>query len=168
MVNALSLLGNAGANVLTGTAYADTLDGGAGADRLMGGDGNDRLIGGAGNDTLTGGGGADQFVLTQALSSTANRDVLADFVSGTDTIQLSLSVFGALGVAPGDLASDQFWSGNGIRAAHDASDRIIYDTATGSLLYDADGSGSGAAVAIAVVGLATHPSLVYSDFQLIA
>jgi hypothetical protein len=36
------------------------------------------------------------------------------------------------------------------------------------LLYDADGSGSGAAVAIAVVGLATHPSLAYSDFQLIA
>jgi len=168
VANALSLLGNAGANVLTGTAYADTLDGGAGADRLVGGDGNDRLIGGAGNDTLTGGAGADQFVLTQALSSTANRDVLADFVSGTDTIQLSLSVFRALGVAPGDLTADQFWSGNGIRAGHDASDRIIYDTASGSLFYDADGSGSGAAVAIAVVGLATHPSLVYSDFQLIA
>jgi serralysin len=168
VANALSLLGNAGANVLTGTAYADTLDGGAGADRLMGGDGNDRLIGGAGNDTLTGGAGADEFVLTQALSSTANRDVLADFVSGTDTIELSLSVFGALGVAPGDLTADQFWSGNGIRAAHDDSDRIIYDTATGSLLYDADGSGSGAAVAIAVVGLATHPSLACGDFQLIA
>ncbi|MBN8451136.1 MAG: M10 family metallopeptidase C-terminal domain-containing protein [Candidatus Accumulibacter sp.] len=168
VANALSLLGNAGANVLTGTAYADTLDGSAGADRLMGGDGNDRLLGGAGNDTLTGGAGADQFVLTQALSSTANRDVLADFVSGTDTIQLSLSVFGALGVAPGDLTADQFWSGSGIRAAHDASDRIIYDTATGSLLYDADGSGSGAAVAIAVVGLVTHPSLACSDFQLIA
>jgi Ca2+-binding RTX toxin-like protein len=96
VANALSLLGNAGANVLTGTAYADTLDGGAGADRLIGGDGNDRLIGGAGNDTLTGGAGADQFVLTQALSSTTNRDVLADFVSGTDTIQLSVSVFRAV------------------------------------------------------------------------
>lgn len=54
----------------------------------MGGDGNDRLIGGAGKDTLTGGAGADQFVLTQALSSTANRDVLADFAPGTDIIQL--------------------------------------------------------------------------------
>ncbi|ACV34215.1 putative hemolysin-adenlyate cyclase protein [Candidatus Accumulibacter phosphatis] len=71
-------------------------------------------------------------------------------------------------MAPGNLTADQFWSGNGISVAHDASDRIIYDTASGSLFYDADGSGSGAAVAIAVVGLATHPSLVYSDFQLIA
>ena len=107
-------------------------------------------------------------MLTQASSATANRDVLADFASGIATLQLSRSVFDALGIASGNLTADQFWSGNGVSAAHDASDRIIYDTATGSLFYDADGSGSGAAVAIAVVGVATHPTLTYSDFQLIA
>lgn len=77
-------------------------------------------------------------------------------------------MFGALAVAPGDLTAEQFWSGNGVSAAPDASHGIMYDTATGSPFYDADGNGSRAAVAIALVGVATHPTLTGSDFQLIA
>ncbi len=166
--NSLSISGNAGANVLTGTAYADTINGGTGNDRLLGGGGNDRLIGGGGNDSLTGGGGADQFVFDQAPSATANRDLLTDFAPNSDTIQLNLAAFRALGVTPGSLTADQFWSGAGVSGAHDASDRIIYNTTTGDLYYDADGSGSGAAIAIAVVGVESHPQLSYADFALIA
>jgi Ca2+-binding RTX toxin-like protein len=157
--NSLSILGNAGANILTGTAYADTINGGAGADRL---------IGGAGNDSLTGGTGADQFVFDRAPSSTSNRDLLTDFMPNSDTIQLSLAVFRALGVTPGRLSADQFWSGAGVTEAHDASDRIVYNTTSGELYYDADGYGGGAAVAIAGVGVDAHPQLSYADFALIA
>ncbi|MCM8636354.1 MAG: hypothetical protein NFW15_10475 [Candidatus Accumulibacter sp.] len=166
--NALSILGNAGANILSGTSHADTLNGGGGADRLLGGDGNDRLLGGTGNDSLTGGAGADRFVLDQALSATSNRDLLTDFLPGSDQIELSLAVFRALGGVPGGLSSEQFWSGAGVTRAHDASDRLIYNTTTGDLYYDADGNGSGAAVAIALIGIDTHPLLGHADFALIA
>ncbi|TLD44085.1 MAG: Serralysin C [Accumulibacter sp.] len=167
--NALSILGNAGANILTGTAHADTISGGGGADRLLGGDGTDRLLGGAGSDSLTGGAGADRFVLDQALSATSNRDLLTDFLPGSDTIELSLAVFRTLGGAPGGLNAEQFWSGAGVTRAHDASDRLVYNTTTGDLYYDADGNGSGAAVAIAVIGVDAHPQqLSHTDFALIA
>ena len=167
--NALAILGNAGANILTGTAHADTISGGGGADRLLGGGGDDRLLGGAGNDSLTGGAGADRFVLDQALSATSNRDLLTDFLPDSDTIELSLAVFRALGGTPGVLSAEQFWSGAGVTRAHDASDRLIYNTTTGDLYYDADGSGSGAAVAIAVIGVDAHPQqLSHADFALIA
>jgi Ca2+-binding RTX toxin-like protein len=53
-------------------------------------------------------------------------------------------------------------SGVGPSAAG-ANDFILYDTATGELFYDADGSGAGAAVKFAV--LATSPDgLAASDF----
>jgi Ca2+-binding RTX toxin-like protein len=83
------VLGSAG-ETLTARAGGDTLVGGPGADHLIGGAGNDTLIGGAGKDTLTGGGGHDTFVFT-ALSNTtvAAPDVITDFVSGQDRIDLS-------------------------------------------------------------------------------
>lgn len=165
--NALSILGNSGANSLTGTAYDDTINGGAGADTLDAGAGDDMLLGGLGNDILTGGTGADTFVFNTLPNSSGNRDVLTDFSSGTDVIQLSLAIFKALGVT-GELGESQFWAGSGAKVGHDADDRIIYDTTSGGLYYDADGSGSGAAIQLAVVGVASHPGLAYSDLQVIA
>ena len=46
----------------------------------------------------------------------------------------------------GQLASDAFYSGS---AAHDSTDRIIYNPRTGALSYDADGTGSAAPVQFA-------------------
>ncbi len=47
----LTLIGNAGANVLTGTSGNDILTGGAGNDTLDGGAGADRMAGGSGDDS---------------------------------------------------------------------------------------------------------------------
>ena len=163
-----NLTGSAFGDTLTGDSGANILSGLAGNDTLNGGAGSDTLIGGAGNDSLTGGGGADRFVFNFAPNATNNKDTITDFTSGTDKIQLSKAVMTALGSTLGTLATGQFWSGAGVVAGHDGDDRIVYNTTTGALYYDADGSGAGAAVQLALLGTSTHPSLLYTDLQIIA
>ena len=139
---AINLTGNALANNLFGNAGANILDGKAGA------------------DSLAGFGGADQFRFTDALGG-GNVDRIVDFVSGSDKIQLDDAVFTALG-GLGALNAGAFVTGT---AAADASDRIIYNAATGQLFYDADGNLGGAAVLFAT--LSGAPALAASDFQVI-
>jgi hypothetical protein len=133
-----------------------------GNDHVIGKAANDVLMGGAGHDTMTGGGGADKFVF-EAKPIAANSDHITDFVHGTDKIQFDNADFKTIG-ANGALSSDAFFAGT---AAHDASDRIIYTKATGSLYYDPDGNGSAAKVLIAVLDGSTHPTVSASDLQVI-
>jgi Ca2+-binding RTX toxin-like protein len=148
--NGVAIVGNAGANVITGTAYADT------------------IAGGNGNDVLTGGAGADLFVFSFAPNTWKNKDTLTDFQTGVDVLQFSKAVFIGLGSSVGGLAPAQFWSGAGVTTAHDADDRIIYNTATGILYYDADGTGATLAVQVALLGTTTHPALTAADIEIIA
>ncbi len=89
-------------------------------------------------DTLVGGLGADTFILNAALSAIDNIDTVSDFSVADDTFNIDNAVF--TGLAAGTLAAAAFYIG---AAAHDANDRIIYDSATGALLFDADGTGAG-------------------------
>ena len=115
-------------------------------------------------DTLTGGSGNDKFVFNTALGS-ANIDTVTDFVSGTDKILLENSVFtGFAGLSAGQaLPSSSFVSGAS-PVATTTSATVLYNTSTGALLYDADGSGSGVAVQFATLGTTTHPTILASDF----
>lgn len=64
--------------------------GGSHDDTLIGNNANNRLKGGGGADTLRGGGGADVFVYDNASDSTAaGADLITDFVSGRDRIDLT-------------------------------------------------------------------------------
>lgn len=74
---------------LTGGSGADTLRGNGGANTLDGGAGDDVLTGRGGADTLTGGTGADTFVFAVGDSTAAARDVITDFQSGVDRLDLS-------------------------------------------------------------------------------
>jgi hypothetical protein len=174
LINTPTITGTAAANTLTGGNGADTIRAGAGDDVLTGGAGNDilwgelgndtllggigldTLIGGLGNDILTGGEGNDFFLFNTAIGA-QNIDTITDFMSG-DQIQLSKAIFKTL--TNGAVTEAQFYLGT---AAHDATDRIIYDQSTGVLLYDADGTGVKAAVQIAIIGSTEHPALQATD-----
>jgi Ca2+-binding RTX toxin-like protein len=147
-VAAISAYGNALGNVLQGNDAANTLAGYAGNDTLTGGDGNDRLLGGLGNDLLTGGSGNDIFRFAEALSA-QNADTISDFGSGLDKVQLENAIYTKLATT-GTLSSAYF-AANASGTAMDANDYVLYNTTTGKLSYDADGSGSGAAVDIALL-----------------
>jgi Ca2+-binding RTX toxin-like protein len=153
--------GNTGANTLSGNSAANVIVGGNGEDVLNGGGGDDVLRGGAGGDRLTGGTGADVFAFDVALSAASNTDRINDFVSGSDRIRLDNDVFS--GLAVGALGAGQFLAGAGLQAGQDADDRIVYNTTTGTLYYDADGSGTAKAVQFAILGTTTHPALGAAD-----
>jgi Ca2+-binding RTX toxin-like protein len=157
-----TVFGFAGKDTLLGNGGNDTLDGGDGNDSLNGGAGNDVLIGGMGRDTLTGGAGADSFVFN-VLETSANKDTIKDFVSGTDHIELSVSTFATLaGLGLGTLATGDLTFG---KAATTANDHLIYEAASGGLYYDADGLGGVAQVQIAA--FSNHVLMSASDFILI-
>jgi Ca2+-binding RTX toxin-like protein len=175
---AINGTGNTGANIMTGNeannALAglggqDKLYGGLGNDTLDGGLGNDQLYGGVGNDILKGGAGADVFVFNYGLSSTKNLDTITDFVTATDQIKLDDDVFKAFDASVSTtLAAGQFHAASGATSAHDADDRIIYDTSSGALYYDSDGLGGKAAIAFATLGTTTHPALSATDIVIMA
>jgi serralysin len=157
----ISGTGNRLANVITGSAGANTLKGDLGNDVLTGGLGSDKLYGEAGKDTLTGGTGRDVFIFTAALNPHTNVDHITDFSHVYDTIQLAHGAFAAL-THKGALSPAAFTLG---AHAHDESDRIIYNKATGALYYDSDGVGGHAQIEFAV--LTHHPSIAANDFVVI-
>ncbi|MBD2355773.1 hypothetical protein H6G41_14280 [Tolypothrix sp. FACHB-123] len=160
-INRFQVTGTSKNDIITTGAGNDTVNGGAGNDRINGGAGDDILVGGLGNDTLTGSSGADKFTVNAA---NQGIDVITDFLSSQgDKIYVSASGFGGGLVAGATITSEQFVLGT---AAGDVSDRFIYNSTTGNLLFDIDGTGSLAATQIAV--LSSKPALSYSDILVIA
>ena len=100
--NGLTLIGNAGANILTGTILNDVVSGKAG---------NDTLDGGGGNDTMSGGTGNDTYIVD------ATADVATEgFAAGTDMVYSSITYTLGLNVENLTLAgSDSInATGNGL------------------------------------------------------
>ncbi len=152
------LYGGSGNDFIKGEGGNDRLYGGAGDDDVKGGTGNDTVYGGTGDDIIQGGSGLDQlwgredadtFVFASvADSGTGSQcDVIHDFVSGTDQIDISQIdddfVFG------GTTAT-----ANGVWYALNGPDAIVY--------MDVDGDG----VADSEISLLGVSSLSSSDFML--
>jgi serralysin len=142
----------------TGNGLANRLTGNAGDNRLAGGGGADVLAGGAGRDVLVGGPGADRF-LFDVTPGAADADRIEDFRPGADRILLDRAIYPGIGAA---LTANEFFRG---AAARDADDRIVYDPATGSLLYDRNGNQPGGAAVIAT--LDRNLALDHHDFLMI-
>ena len=176
------LFGEAGNDTLTGGLGHDVLFGGGGADSIKGGTGRDLLVSGAGKDrleghgaadtldgqagidVLIGGGGNDDFWFSSTLGAT-NIDTISDFtgagITAGDTIKLYDAIFTQLPL--GVLDQGSFVSGAN-PVASDADDFILYDTGTGALFYDADGSGAGVAVQFATLNGSPN-ALDHTDFE---
>ncbi|WP_411869258.1 cadherin-like domain-containing protein, partial [Vulcanococcus limneticus] len=151
----------------TGNALANILTGNIAANSLAGGDGNDTLIGVGGNDSLTGGAGSDSFRFTTAPNASTNRDLITDFISGADKLSFSKAVYAGFSNSATAITSTQFRSGAGVTSANSTAQRFIYNTTTGSLYYDRDGSSTTYnPIEVALLGAST--SLTFSDFVLTA
>lgn len=152
----ITLASNVENLVLTGAASINGIGNGL-ANVITGNSGANIIRAGGGADTISGGVGADSFVLDQRTSI----DTIADFSVADDTLLIDNAAFTAVG-ANGALVAAAFHVGG---SAADSADRLIYNSATGALLYDSDGNASGAAIQIATLtpGLA----LTAADFLVI-
>jgi serralysin len=140
----------------------DYLSGEYGNDLLDSGAGDDSLVGGFGNDTLTGGAGRDSFVFN---SSSEGVDTITDFSVADDMLEVSKSGFGGVKLrADAFLSSKRFYPG---AAAHDRTDRFIYNQGTGALYFDADGSKGGFAQ-VQIAQLSAGLSLSHRDIYVTA
>jgi Ca2+-binding RTX toxin-like protein len=159
-----SINGGDGTDSMDGGAGNDTLAGLAGHDTLIGGDGDDRLQGAGWSDTMTGGAGNDQFLFEGAGTGTVDR--VLDFAPGSDELLFENFNLAALGAAGSWSAGDgRFWSAAGAITGHDADDRLVYNTSTGSLYYDPDGSGAAAAQIVAT--FQGNPGITASDIVIV-
>jgi Ca2+-binding RTX toxin-like protein len=142
---------------LAGKGYVENLTlTGADAINATGNNFDNVITGNSAANVLTGFGGADAFVFSSPLGP-GNIDTITDFSAADDTIWLDTAIFGA--IAAGTLDASAFVAGS---AAGDADDRIIYDSASGALYYDADGSAAGTAIQFAT--LAAGLTLTHQDF----
>src|SRR3954468_23239142 len=129
--------GNGGNDFLAGGGDNDFINGGNGNDTLYGDGLNDVLSGGAGNDSISGGSGQD-IVLFHEFGA-ANAD-LVTYDANWDSIQLDAAAFTNIGASGRFSSGDvRFYAAPGATSGHDADDRIVYNTSTGQLFYDADG-----------------------------
>ncbi len=154
----LNSTGNDIINTLTGNGGNNILDGKSSNDRLIGNGGDDVLIGGAGADTVTGGNGNDRFVFN-AISEGGDR--ITDFTANSDQIGVSAAGFGA-GLSVGTLLASQF----AIGTMTTTDQRFLYDTATGSLFFDSNGSAADGRTRIAT--LTAQPSISANDIVVVA
>ena len=146
-----------GVNHITGTTYSD---------RLTGNEQANILFGNGGADTLSGGEGADSFVYE---NPDTEVDTITDF-SPSDRLVFSASGFGGGLVAGINLTEVDSETGDFISSANPFSlgtgASFSYETDTGLLSFDPDGSGSIEPSEIAI--LSDIPTLRVEQITIIA
>ncbi|MDY7091289.1 MAG: calcium-binding protein, partial [Actinomycetota bacterium] len=150
-VEHLTLAAGAGAISGTGNALDNT---------IIGNDSDNIITGGAGIDTLTGGLGSDTFVFAAGDSAAAasQRDLITDYVAGTDRIDLT-----SLDANAGVSGTDAFrFLGASAFDGQAGALRYSYDAARAVTVLEGDTDGNGAAnFAIDLTG---NKTLTAADF----
>ncbi|MGR4862640.1 beta strand repeat-containing protein [Caulobacter sp. LARHSG274] len=109
----------------------------AGDDIFVGSSAGERIIGGLGHDTVTGGGGADNFDFNAVAE--IDHDVIIDFLSGTDRIDLSTID------ARTNVNEDQSFTLIGTSGFTGVSGQLRYDVSGGVATVQGDVNGDGLA-----------------------
>ena len=165
------LLGRAGNDILIGRPGFDRLLGGSGDDTLEGGIGRDRLNGGSGDDVLSGGASIDRFIFNtnqEFNPEDLGIDEITDFVPGKDLILLDKTTFSALISESGTGFSidAEFETVTNNQDAATANGFIVYNTETGDLFYNSNGSEAGFGSGGQFAQLTNTASLSEDDFFL--
>ena len=165
------LFGRAGNDLLIGRSGFDHLLGGSGNDILEGGIGRDRLNGGSGDDVLTGGASIDRFIFNtnkEFNPEDLGIDEITDFVPGKDLILLDKTTFSALMSESGTGFSveSEFETVTNNQDAATANGFIVYNTETGDLFYNSNGSEAGFGSGGQFAQLTNTASLSEDDFFL--
>ncbi|HEV2867366.1 MAG TPA: hypothetical protein VGX37_12725, partial [Allosphingosinicella sp.] len=156
-----NVTGTAFDDSIAGNALDNLIDGGLSDDVLKGVGGNDTLIGGSGADIMTGGDGNDRFRLEDGSNGTSHNyweaDVITDFTSGFDKLEIDDAVFGA---------NVTLTVGAGISSGSGSAPNLHFETTNARLWYDADGAGLDSAPVL-IATLENVTTLTMSDFILI-
>jgi len=156
----LHITGNDGDDILTDSSYSGVITGGGGNDTIDGGAGQDSIRGGTGADNMTGGADADTFIFSSGDNDTSvgidaandTMDTITDFVSLTDTIDVSGLTIAAGGLVDNDATVVQI-SGS---AANDVGE--VLALAQASINSDCDPG-----IYIVNDAMGTGDSYVYID-----
>ena len=146
--------GGTGAINLSGNGLGQSITGNAGANRM---DGRGGL------DTLQGGAGADVFVFTAAVTA-GNNARITNYALSDDRIELNDAAFTGL-VVTGTTLDNSLFTLNTSGVATLGAHRIIYQSNTGFLFFDADGAGGAPATQFAT--LAPGLAIGASEFTVI-
>ena len=142
--------------------------------------GADQLLGNAGVNILAGkarqryrspaAAGNDKFLFDTAPNVHTNLDHITDFAHLPRQGRVERAHLQEQGRRPFRAIASlrrSVYAAAGAKAAHDASDRIVYNKTTGALYFDADGKGHVAAIEFAV--LDHHPAAIdFHDFLMVA
>lgn len=118
-------------------------------ENAIGSNQDDTIIGNSVANQLTGGLGKDNFVFASKLSD-FNVDTITDFNVTDDSLTLNRTIFNTLNSSKALTAQELFISANAT-SAENATQRIIFNTTSHDLFYDADGSGGDSAVLFALL-----------------
>jgi Ca2+-binding RTX toxin-like protein len=148
---------------LYGSGNGDTLTGGSGDDVIAGFDGADTLRGGGGVDLLYGGAGADTFVYGTGDSTTSHWDLVSDFTTGQDKLDISAADGGHVVIARfGSSSFVYFGDSSAVQVNGDITvdDLVVSGAVTGVTIFGSVGTetlrgGAGQDVLVAGAGATT-------------
>ncbi len=127
------------ASASTGNLTLDSLKYSTAGATILGGKGNDTFTPGNGADTITLGAGADVLTYTAVAQSNDKMDIVTDFASGTD--KLNLAGLGLIGSTQYLGSRSSFGLAQGALTAGGATSAVL-DSSTNILWLDSNGDGT--------------------------